>query len=312
VIRDFEQSDARAVSALLHEEDTPHPVTAEGVIHWRDGQPERAQARMWVWEESGRLVGWAEARIRWTTRVQDIGDVWAYVTPSERGRGIGAALLAETEQYVLGLGAKILESWTYTPGGVALLERDGFRPTGTEQMSVLDPRTVDLSSLQPLADQKADEGFRLVSLGEVFDQVDGLHRVYAAASMDVPEYFREDDVRLDEWKRETLEHPQLSRQGSAIVLHGEQPAALAFLEVDEPARIAANEMTGTLPEFRRRGLARLAKLATIRWAAEHGIEAVQTGNSHENPAILALNRSLGYEPVVTETHYVRDEETVPK
>jgi GNAT superfamily N-acetyltransferase len=306
VIRDFERSDAAAISALLHEEDPPHPVTAEGVIHWRDGQPERAQARMWVWEESGRLVGWAEARIRWTTRVQDVGDVWAYVTPSERGRGVGAALLAETEQYVLGLGAKILESWTYTSGGAALLERRGFRPTGTEQMSILDPRTVDLSGLRALADQKAAEGFRLVPLGKVLDQVEGLHRVYAAASMDVPEYFREDDVRLDEWKHETLEHPQLSREGSAIVLQGEQPVALAFLEVDEPAGVAANEMTGTLPEFRRRGLARLAKLATIRWAAEHGIQGVQTGNSHENPGILALNRSLGYAPVVTETHYVRD------
>jgi GNAT superfamily N-acetyltransferase len=306
MIRDFEPADAAAVSAALHEEDPPHPVTAAGVMHWRDGQPERARARMWVAEEDGRLIGWAEARIRWTTRVQDIGDVWAYVVPPERGRGIGAALLAETEQYARGLGAKILESWTYTPGGAALLERRGFRPTGTEQMSVLDPCTVDLSGLQALADQKAAEGFRLVPLAEVLDRVEELHRVYAAAAMDVPEYFREDDVRIDEWKHETLEHPQLSRQGSAIVLHGEQPAALAFLEVDEPARIAANEMTGTLPEFRRRGLARLAKLATIRWAAEHGIQTLQTGNSHENPGILALNRSLGYEPVVTETHYVRD------
>jgi GNAT superfamily N-acetyltransferase len=306
VIRDFARSDAPAVSAALHEEDPPHPVTAAGVIHWRDGQPERARARMWVAEDGGRLVGWAEARIRWTTRVRDVGDVWAYVVPSERGRGIGAALFAETENYVLALGARILESWTYTPGGAALLEGRGFRPTGTEQVSVLDPSTADLSALEALETERAAEGFRLVPLGEVFDRVEALHRVYAAASMDVPEYFREDDVRLDEWKRETLEHPQLSHEGSAIVLHGDQPVALAFLEVDEAAGVAANEMTGTLPEFRRRGLARLAKLATIRWAAGRGIRAVQTGNSHENPGILALNRSLGYEPVETETHYVRD------
>ena len=59
MIRDFETADAEVVSAALHEEDPPHPVTAAGVIHWRDGQPERARARMWVSEESGRLVGWA-------------------------------------------------------------------------------------------------------------------------------------------------------------------------------------------------------------------------------------------------------------
>jgi GNAT superfamily N-acetyltransferase len=84
------------------------------------------------------------------------------------------------------------------------------------------------------------------------------------------------------------------------------PVALAFVEIDESANVAANEMTGTLPEFRRRGLARLAKLATVRWAAAQGIAAMQTGNSHENPRILALNASLGYRPVATETHYLRD------
>jgi GNAT superfamily N-acetyltransferase len=306
VIRDFEPSDATAVSAALHEEDPPHPVTPEGVLHWRDGQPERARARLWVAEEDGRIVGWAEARIRWTTKIQDVGDVWVYVVPSERGRGIGSALYAESERYVLGLRARILESWTYTAAGESLLERRGFRATGKEQVSVLDPTRPDLSALPAFEEEKAREGFRLAPLGEVRDRVEELHRVYAAASQDVPEYFREDDIRLDEWRHETLEHPQLSMEGSAVVLHGDLPVALAFLEIDRAANIAANEMTGTLPEFRRRGLARLAKLATIRWAAEHGIAALQTGNSHENPGMLALNASLGYRPVATETHYLRD------
>jgi GNAT superfamily N-acetyltransferase len=305
VIRDFEPTDAAAVSAALHEESPPQPVTAEGVLHWRDAQPERARARLWVAEEDGRIVGWAETRIRWTTKVSDVGDLWGYVVPSYRGRGIGAALYGEVERHLLALGARILESWTYTEPGVQLLESRGFRATGTEQVSILDPAEADCAALEALEDERKAEGFRLVPLGEVRGQVEELHRVYAAASADVPEYFREDDIRLDEWRRETLDHPQLSDEGSFVVVAGEQPVALAFLEVDEPARIAANEMTGTLPEFRRRGLARLVKLATIRWAAEHGIEAVQTGNSHENPGILALNRSLGYRPVLTETHFVR-------
>jgi GNAT superfamily N-acetyltransferase len=306
MIRDFEPSDAAAVSAALHEEEPPHPVTPEGVLHWRDGQPERARARLWVAEEAGRIIGWAESRIRWTTKVEDVGDFWAYVVPSERGRGVGEALLAEAERYLQGLGARVLESWTYTAAGARLLEGRGFGATGTEQVSVLDPSRADLSELAALEEQKAQEGFRLVTLGDVRERVEELHRVYAAASQDVPEYFREDDIRLEEWERETLEHPQLSLEGSAIVLSGDLPVALAFLEVDEPASVAANEMTGTLPEFRRRGLARLAKLATIRWAAEHRIAAIQTGNSHENPGILALNARLGYRPVATETHYLRD------
>lgn len=306
MIRDFEPGDAKGVSAALHEEEPPHPVTAEGVLHWRDAQPERARARLWVAEVDGRIVGWAEVRLRWTTSVPDVGDVWGYVVPSMRGQGLGAALYDEASRYLMDVGAKVLESWTYTEAGVGLLETRGFRATGKEQVSVLEPALADLTMLQGLEAEKAAEGFRLVPLGDVLDRVEALHRVYAAASADVPEYFREDDIRLEEWHRETLEHPQLSLEGSFVILAGEQPVALAFLEVDEPARIAANEMTGTLHEFRRRGLARLAKLATIRWAAEHDIAAMQTGNAHENAAMLALNASLGYRPVQTETHYLRD------
>jgi GNAT superfamily N-acetyltransferase len=293
VIREFEPGDAPAVSAALHEESPPQPVTAEGVLHWRDAQPERAGARLWVAEEDDRIVGWAETRMRWTTSATEIGDLWAYVVPSHRGRGIGVALYEQAERHLLDFGARVLESWTYTDAGRQLLENRGFRATGTEQVSILDPAGADYSMLEALEAQKRAEGFRLVPLSEVRGRVEELHRVYAAASADVPEYFREDDIRLDEWRRETLDHPQLSGEGSFVALAGDQPVALAFLELDGPARIAANEMTGTLPEFRRRGLARLVKLAT--------------GNSHENPGILALNMDLGYRPVLTETHFVRED-----
>lgn len=306
MIREFQTADAPAVSAILHEEELPQPVTAAGVLHWRDAQPGRARARLWVAQDAGRIVGWAEARIRWTTSVQDVGDVWGYVVPSERGRGLGAALYAETEQYVLGLGARVLESWTYTKAGEGLLESRGFRATGSERVSALTLGEADTSPLAPLEAEKAAEGFRLVPLRKVGDRTSELHRVYAAASADVPEYFQEDDVRLDEWRRETLEHPQLTLDGSFIVLAGDDPVALSFLEIDEPAGLAANEMTGTLPEFRRRGLARLAKLAGIHWAADQGLTTLLTGNAETNIGMLRLNESLGYRPVQTETHFVRE------
>ena len=306
MIRNFEPADAAAVSAALHEEELPHPVTPAGVLHWRDAQPERAHAGMWVAEEGGRLVGWAEARIRWATTVPDVGDVWAFVLPSERRRGLGAALYAETEKHVLGHGARVLESWTYSEGGKRLLESRGFRATGTERVSLLTLDEADTTRLDSLAAEKEAEGFRLAPLRDVADRTAELHRVYAAASADVPEYFQEDDIRLEEWRRETLEHPQLTPDGSFIVLAGAQPVALALLEVDEPAGLAANEMTGTLPEFRRQGLARLAKLATIRWAAEQGLTSIVTGNADANAGMLRLNESLGYRPVQTETHFVRE------
>jgi GNAT superfamily N-acetyltransferase len=308
VIREFRPGDAEAVSAALHEDDPPIPATPPGVLHWRAAQPERARANMWVHEEEGRIVGWGEARMRWTTSTPDVGDLWAYVVPAERGRGIGKALYAQMEPYLRDLGAKKLESWTYTDAGRRMLESRGFHATGHERVSVLDLAAADTGSLQELEGRLSAEGFSLVSLGEVIHRVEELHRLYQEASADVPEYFREDDIRLAEWKIETLEHPQLSHEGSFIALAPDGvPAALVFLELDEPFRLAANELTGTLVAYRRRGLARLVKLASIRWAKEHGYERILTGNAETNEAMLGLNVSLGYEPIDRETHYVRDD-----
>jgi RimJ/RimL family protein N-acetyltransferase len=65
-------------------------------------------------------------------------------------------------------------------------------------------------------------------------------------------------------------------------------------------------MTGTAPAFRRRGLARLAKEATIAWAAEAGIETITTSNDTTNADMLALNEHLGYRPTVVRIAVVRD------
>jgi len=304
MIREFEPADAEGVSAALHEELLPEPVTAAGILHWRDAQPERARARVWVAEEDGRIVGWSETRLRWTTSAPGIGDFWAYVAPSSRGRGLGTELYEQAERHLRDVGARKVESWTYTPGGERLLGSHGFEAEGKERTSSLRLAEADTSTFAALESAKAAQGFRVVALREVRDRVEELHRVYAAASADVPEYFREDDLRLEEWRRETLEHPQLSGEGSIVVLSGHQLVALAFIEVDEPAGIVANELTGTLPEFRRLGLARLAKLATIRWAAEKDFDTMVTGNAETNAAMLGLNESLGYRPVRTETHFV--------
>jgi GNAT superfamily N-acetyltransferase len=307
VIRDFEPGDAKGVSAVLHEERIPHPVTPEGVLHWNRAQPERAQARSWVAVDGDRIAGWGRARLRWSTSAEGISDVWVYVAPPSRGRGLGSALFELAERHAHEIDARSVNSWAYHDSGRAFLEARGFRASGGERISRLEPANADISALGRLEDQHAAQGFELAPLAEVRHCVEDLHRVYAAASADVPQEFREDDVRLEEWRRETLAHPQLSDEGSFVVLGREGVVALAFVELDESATMAANEMTGTLPEFRRRGLARLVKLATIRWASEHRISAMLTSNAEENVAVVALNESLGYRLVERETHYLRDE-----
>jgi len=112
---------------------------------------------------------------------------------------------------------------------------------------------------------------------------------------------------LEEWRQAMFENPLLERSGSFTILDGDRrPVSLSWLLVDAERRQAENEWTATVPRFRGQGLARLAKLHTINWAAEHGIREILTASDEDNIAMLELNRSLGYRRLWRRQWFARD------
>jgi ribosomal protein S18 acetylase RimI-like enzyme len=303
VIRPFEPADAEAVVALVRGVAEDWVVSPQGLSYRMAAHPQRARQEAWVAVEDGLVVGFARARLLWEVASERAATLWLAVRAEKRRRGIGSALLRQAENHLERAGAGKLESFADEEAGRAFLEAHGFQRSRVEHVSALDPRLVDPSAAE-LEEAKAAEGFRLVSLADVLDRPQELHAVYAGVLVDVPGHFTEDDLRYDEWVRECLGDPDLSSAGSSVVLSAERVVALSFLLTDGTGR-GASDLTGTLPEFRRRGLARLAKLRTIRWAADNGIEQMVTGNDEQNAGILALNRSLGYKPLAERTFYLR-------
>ena len=282
------------------------PPTPAGLRHWTESHPERAHFRLWVAEEGGELVGMAMARFHWSMSTLGVAWSWAGVHPDQRGRGLGSELFERGEAHLRGHEVRKLESFSAEPEGQRFLEKRGYRRTRTELNQRLDLGRVDLAGVDDFIRAKAEDGFRLVPLSELEDRLPDVHAVYAAATADIPADDPEDDVPFEDWKRQDMSDPDLSREGSFVVCEGDRPVALSFLLVNHEARIAANEMTGTLAEYRGRGLARLAKLAAIRWAAEQGFREIATGNDSENGPMLALNRSLGYQVKHRRAFFAKD------
>lgn len=260
--------------------------------------------------EQGTIVGFARARLLWEVASDTVGQLWIAVRADRRGRGIGSALFEHAERHLHGAGARTLESLADEESGRAFLGARGFERSSIEHVSALDPRAADMSPLAALERAKAAEGFRALPLAHALDRPRELHAVYAGTLADVPGPFTADDVRYEEWVQECLEDPDLTAAGSTVVLAGERPVSLTFVMTDGAGR-AGSDMTGTLPEYRRRGLARLAKLRSIRWAAGEGIESMVTGNDDDNAGMLALNRSLGYRPIAERTFFLRGSEGPP-
>jgi GNAT superfamily N-acetyltransferase len=287
VIRRLRKEDADATARLVLAVNPHRLETGEMVWARATAPPPSALRRDWVVEFDGELVGHAYAALDWRAPASGKARLWVGVHPEQRGRGVGTELYRTVEAHLRSAGARRLRTWVDgDPVGERFVRERGFELTGADRVADLDPRAVDLSRLPDLEARD----FRLVSLAETLDKVEALFEQFRAGEVDLP-----DD--LVEWKWDDLDHPNLSHEGSFVVLDGEQPVSLGFLTVDLERRVAYNQLTATLPGYRRQGLALLVKLATTRWAAANGIERVLTENDRENTGMLALNDSLGYRPL---------------
>jgi GNAT superfamily N-acetyltransferase len=294
MIREFEERDAEGVAALLR--DLPWFTTPEGILHGFRSRPERAHARMWVAEEEGEVVGCARTKFRWATERDDVAEVWGIVRPDRRGAGIGSGLYELAARHAVEHGARELESGGYEEDGQRFLSRRGYEPTRQARFSALDPRTVDTSALA------LPEGFRLVTLADLRGRERDVYELDMEGTIDVPADDPVTNLGFDEWLEWVLRDPLVSHDGSFVVLDGDRP--VSFTRIKVVGRHAENDMTGTARDYRRRGLARAAKLATIRWCAEQGIERLATGNDSTNVGMLAINDALGYRPWITWQDYV--------
>jgi len=284
VIRELRKEDAEATADLILVVN-PHRIETGQMVWARASKPSQ---RDWIAESDGTVVGHAYAGLSAGGK----GRFWIGVHPEQRGRGIGSELYRAVEEHLDS--AVRLRTWVDgDPAGERFVRQRGFEQTGADRVSDVDPRAVDLTRLAELEGSE----FRLVSLAESLDEVDALFARLRAGEVDLP-------ADLVEWKWDDLDHPNLSREGSFVVLDGEEPVAFGFLTVDLQRRVAYNQLTATLPGYRRRGLALLLKLATSRWAVANGIDRILTQNDRENSGMLALNDRLGYRPIHDQSIWV--------
>jgi GNAT superfamily N-acetyltransferase len=280
-IRVFEPDDAQTVAELLVPLLPATVQTAES-LRWRQtGEPARTRRRSWVAEEGGEIVGFATAQMEWWSGEVGKGRIWAGVRSDLRRLGTGAALF-EAARAHLGDALKHTVEVDDDSAGLEFVERRGFRQYDSELIFRLDARefTLEPPSL---------EGFRVVMLGEVLDRDAELFDFYrAAGGIENPE------LTLEDWSTAILGNPMLDRDLGVVVLEDDRVVSLSWLLVDRERRRAENEWTATLPEFRGRRLAQLAKIVSIRKAVAAGIREIVTGSLAHNLPMLEVNRRLGY------------------
>jgi GNAT superfamily N-acetyltransferase len=227
------------------------------------------------------------------------GRLWLEVAREHRERGIGAQLFDTAVEYLRAEGAWRVEG--YVPGdpaGARFLSKRGFTLSGRNRASGLELREASIPDVEV-------PGFHLATLGETRDRAHELHAICVEGEIDMPSDEPETEVDFESWRRDEFDYPDISDEGSFVVLEGERPVSLAFVTVDPDRGLGYNSMTATLRTHRRRGLALLAKVAAARWAQKSGLERLVTENDDGNVGMLAINDRLGYAPLYVEEYFVR-------
>lgn len=304
MIRELRDEDVPAVVSICNALEPQWVLTVAAFRYGMATRPARLRYRRLVAEQDGEVVAWGAASLFAYSESPDSGFVAAMVREDRRRRGIGSALLDRSLAHLRSVGAPRARAQAAEEEGGRFLEARGFRHARTARTSQLDPRSADTAELEELRARRAAEGFTLRAFAAC--RPEDVHRVVAESARDTPSDEPMTFMPYDEWLVRHWRDPRLSLDGSFAVVHRDRLVTVATLWADLERGCGENAGTGTLREFRRRGLARLAKLRQLEWAAANGITSLSTDNDETNPAMLAINERLGYEPFGEVRSFVRE------
>jgi GNAT superfamily N-acetyltransferase len=299
VIREASIDDAAGAAALFRLVTPEFVTSAAGVRHFMTTSPPAAQRRWWCAEDRTAIVGWVSAGL--VVDTSEAGVVWIAVSvhPEHRRRGIGTALSERAEEHAASIGGRRLLAWSRGDDqSVAFARSRGFMQTGKHDILAVDPRDVEPPDPPP--------DVELLPFTAFEDDPTPIHHVDTISVLDEPGDVTLDELPLERWIENFWSHPLLDRDVSYVAAVDGVPATATFMQTDREGGSGSNNGTGTLPEFRRRGLATLAKRASLARAATLGITRVYTGNDVTNVPMLAINRRLGYAPCSTTYNWAKD------
>jgi GNAT superfamily N-acetyltransferase len=295
-IREIEiERDAPALTALVREISPLAVVNVAAMIHRERSVPERALARGWIAELDDEPAGRVGVWRNFFTEGSHAVRVDVAVFERFRRRGVGTVLWERGLAYAQELeGEPLVTSFHENAAGVAFATKLGFALARAETEAVLDPRDV------------VEEPPRDVELVPVRDADPRLvWQVDVESTLDMPQSEPVDDIPYEEWVEHVLENPLFTPDGSFVAMVDGVAAACSLVTADVESSRAHNMFTGTLRAYRGRGLALVVKLASIRWAREHGITSMATHNDETNAPMLAVNRRLGYRPAGRRVEWMR-------
>ncbi|MER6629752.1 GNAT family N-acetyltransferase [Streptomyces sp. NPDC000987] len=304
IVRDLRPDDRADVEAFARVRHLALPFilwTPDAVLHHLKHSHPDAHFASLVAEEDGEVIGTAQVSLAHDTAEPGQGLLTVYTHPGRTRRGAGGLLVRAAEDHLAANGATKLFTWVLdTPADRAFAERHGYRVGRSAHFLRLDLAGGTLPPLTP-----PPPGVELRTAADFADDPRPLFELDAETMSDEPSDIDAEFADYDNWIKVSWQHPLLDRELTTVAVVDGRPAAFTVAYTDRAGRYST-AMTGTARAFRGRGLAKLAKNASLHRARAAGCREAFTGNDTGNEPMIAINEWFGYERCGTEVRYVRE------
>jgi GNAT superfamily N-acetyltransferase len=246
----------------------------------------------------GTAVGTASTGRIWMHE-RDYPRFWLgiWVLPEARNRGTGSALYAAISEVARAAGKTEFDTELSVAHeiGHRFLANRGFVETDRAKMVRL-----DLAGL-PAPESRAPDGIGITTLAARPDLVPGVHATALEAFPDIPSEDDPIDVgTLEAFRARDVDRVGIPHDAFFVAIDeatGEVAGYASLSYAAGSTTVAYHDMTAVRRAYRGRGIAAALKRATIAWAVNHGLEALDTGNDEHNAPMRAVNLALGYRPL---------------
>jgi RimJ/RimL family protein N-acetyltransferase len=283
--------------------DAVEPMT-ETILHEEEAfiLPGKIRRRWVAASPQQEILGYGMV-VKYPSEPADLFHIHVIVDPSARRQGIGSELYESVLNFAHenGAGRIMAEVRENDPTSRRFAEQRGFSVDHHVFDSVLALAAFDETPFAGLIEKVEASGIRFFTLADTSDRAEAERKLYEVnrkAVLDEPSSTGTFPT-YENWRKIVLEGSWYRAASQFIAGDGERYIGLAgvYNEQESPEAMF-NGLTGVERDYRGRGIAMALKLLTIRYAKEHGAKTISTGNDARNAPMLAINRKLGYQPLV--------------
>ncbi len=305
-IREAVDKDIIAKGDMYHQYETDNKPDPEGALHWEKTRSrKKPEITFSAVDSDGKVIGWARAsESNW---YQLPSHCWLsiIVDKSRNGEGIGRILYIKLLEW-----AKTLEQFTHLVTNIredfvrslAFLSADG----GWKDIWHSFTQKLDITKCEPekcipdVVERFYEQGFEVVTLYGIWNEnKEAILKEYYDLDVEVcqsiPSPFDVDiNKDYEDWIK-MFDNPDFdpkwflfAREKSTGKLVG--TSDIWFCKNGE----VWTGLTGTLSEYRKRGIASALKVIITRRAKDVGVKILGTGNDNGNIPMLRINERLGY------------------